>query len=145
MRRKYSAEELTGQAFMLDKINREGIEKANKKMIKKIINQNKDGIVGYIRISCKEKSEILIRNQEKSILDFCKEYNIKCKKFFIDEGYSGINFDRPGIKNITENVKYKIILVKDFSRFSREYISIKRYVDKNKKIIISVICPAIIR
>lgn len=62
MWKKYSAEELTGQAFMLDKINGEGIEKANKELIKKIVNQNKDGIVGYIRISYKEQSEIHIRD-----------------------------------------------------------------------------------
>lgn len=47
---------------MLDKINGEGIEKANKELIKKIVNQNKDGIVGYIRISYKEQSEIHIRD-----------------------------------------------------------------------------------
>ena len=36
MRKKYSAEELTGQAFLLDKINGEGFETANRELIEEI-------------------------------------------------------------------------------------------------------------
>lgn len=50
-----------------------------------------------------------------------------------------LNYDRPGLKKITGNPEYKVILVKDFSRFSREYIYTKRYIEDNKKMIISVI------
>ena len=41
MRRKYSAEELTGQAYLLDKINGESFETANRELIMILIINNK--------------------------------------------------------------------------------------------------------
>lgn len=138
MRRKYSAEELTGQAYLLDKINGEGFETANRELIEEILKQNRNEIVGYIRTSSKDQSIISINHQKDAILDFCKKYNVTCKNIFIDDGFSGLSFNRPGIKNITEHEEYKVILVKEFSRFSRDYIDTKKYIDNNKKILLSV-------
>ena len=138
MRRKYSAEELTGQAYLLDKINGEGFETANRELIEEILKQNRNEIVGYIRTASKDQSIISINHQKDAILDFCKKYNVTCKNIFIDDGFSGLNFNRPGIKNITEHEEYKVILVKEFSRFSRDYIDTKKYIDNNKKILLSV-------
>ena len=49
------------------------------------------------------------------------------KKEYVDDGYSGRNFERPGIKELLQDVKAgKIygIIVKDFSRFGRNYIEV---------------------
>ena len=43
-----------------------------------------------------------------------------------------MNLYRPGINKITESKKYKVILVKDFSPFSRDYIDTKKYIKDNK-------------
>ena len=52
---------------------------------------------------------------------------------YIDDGYSGKNFERPGIKQLLEDVRsgeiYGII-VKDFSRFGRNHIEVGNYIEK---------------
>lgn len=52
---------------------------------------------------------------------------------YIDDGYSGKNFERPGIKRLLEDVRsgeiYGII-VKDFSRFGRNHIEVGNYIEK---------------
>lgn len=48
-----------------------------------------------------------------------------------DDGYSGITFDRPGIKSLLENVysgRVGCIIVKDLSRFGRDYIQTGKYI-----------------
>lgn len=52
---------------------------------------------------------------------------------YVDDGYSGKNFERPGIGRLLEEVKSgKIygILVKDFSRFGRNHIEVGNYIEK---------------
>ncbi|MCH5268176.1 MAG: recombinase family protein, partial [Lachnospiraceae bacterium] len=62
---------------------------------------------------------ILIRKYIKEHFDSYKilEYQ--------DDGFSGTNFNRPGVQNLLEdakNEKFDCIVVKDFSRFGRDYI-----------------------
>lgn len=52
---------------------------------------------------------------------------------FVDDGYSGTNFDRPSVKKLLEDVKgarIDCIIVKDFSRFSRDYIEMGAYLEQ---------------
>lgn len=52
---------------------------------------------------------------------------------FQDDGYTGTNFDRPGIQRLLElvrEVKIDCIVVKDFSRFSRDYIELGSYLEQ---------------
>ena len=52
---------------------------------------------------------------------------------FSDDGYSGTNFNRPGVTELLELVKgsaVDCIVVKDFSRFSRDYIELGSYLDQ---------------
>lgn len=52
-------------------------------------------------------------------------------KEFCDDGYSGKNFDRPGVKALLEaarNGEIQCIVVKDLSRFGRDYITVGNYV-----------------
>lgn len=51
---------------------------------------------------------------------------------YIDDGYSGTNFNRPGVKRLIEDAKAKrinVILVKDLSRFGRNYIEFGQYTE----------------
>ena len=51
----------------------------------------------------------------------------------IDDGYSGGNFDRPAFKELMEDIrnrKINCIVVKDFSRFGRDFIEVSRYLEE---------------
>lgn len=52
---------------------------------------------------------------------------------FQDDGYTGLNFERPGIKELlrlVQNNAIDCIVVKDFSRFSRDYIELGSYLEQ---------------
>lgn len=51
----------------------------------------------------------------------------------VDDGFSGTNFDRPGIKRLLEMAKARqvdCIVVKDFSRFGRNYLEVGNYLEQ---------------
>ena len=72
-----------------------------------------------------------IDNQRKMIDDFLKTHpDIEVVSEKIDDGFSGILFDRPAFKEMMTDVEAGIInciVVKDLSRFGREYIETGRY------------------
>lgn len=62
--------------------------------------------------------------------DDLREYQIM---EYVDEGYSGKNFDRPEIKRLLSDVRNNrihCIMVKDFSRFGRDYVEVGNYIEK---------------
>ena len=91
----------------------------------------------YIRLSQedgdKEESNSVI-NQREIITSFVKENSdLKLFDYYIDDGYSGTNFDRPGFKKLiddVENNKINCIVVKDLSRFGRNYIEVGNYLEQ---------------
>lgn len=75
-------------------------------------------------------SSIWIENQKELILRYisCKEslQNVPVMDF-VDDGYTGSNFDRPGFQQMMDGVrngKIDTIIVKDLSRFGRDYIGV---------------------
>ena len=91
----------------------------------------------YLRISRddgdKDESDS-ITNQRDLILNFLKTHpEIQIYKIRIDDGYSGVNFDRPGIIQTMEDIRSgyaNCIIVKDLSRFGRNHIEVGRYTEK---------------
>ena len=52
---------------------------------------------------------------------------------FVDDGYTGTNFDRPGVKRLFEAVRrgeVSCIVVKDLSRFGRKYLEVSKYIEQ---------------
>lgn len=94
----------------------------------------------YLRLS-KEDGDMIdesnsITNQRFILRKFVEErpefdsYEIK---EYIDDGFSGKNFERPGIQELLEDVRSgKVfgIIVKDFSRFGRNHIEVGNYIEK---------------
>lgn len=97
-------------------------------------------IAMYLRLSnedegSKEESNS-IGNQRILIKEYIRkhfgasQYSVK---EYCDDGYSGTNFERPGIKELLEDVKkqrIQCIVVKDLSRFCRDYIELGTYLNQ---------------
>lgn len=97
----------------------------------------------YLRLS-KEDSDLSlhdnkkesnsITNQKLIIEEFLKAMpEVEIYDYYIDDGYSGSNFERPDFKRMREDIyegKVNMVIVKDFSRFGREYIDTGRYIQK---------------
>ena len=90
----------------------------------------------YIRLSKEDgdKAESnSVSNQRDLIYSFLKDKkDIQVCDEKVDDGYSGVGFDRPALISMLEDVKQgkiNCIIVKDLSRFGRNYIFVGQYVD----------------
>ena len=86
-------------------------------------------------ISASDKSESnSISTQRDLIQAFLKKQpDIDCAAEFCDDGYTGTNFERPGFEKMMTAVREKridCIVVKDLSRFGRDYIESGKYIQK---------------
>lgn len=97
-------------------------------------------IIGYyLRLSIedgdKEESDS-IGNQRKQILEYIKKDSELCSwdiKEFCDDGYSGTSMNRPGMQEMLKEIKNSqigCIIVKDMSRFARDYIEMGNYLNQ---------------
>lgn len=80
-------------------------------------------IVGYARISDRNNKSESINNQIDLIKEYCKSNDLKIDKIYIDNGYSGINEDREGLRNLKSDIelgKVTMLIVKDISRIGRD-------------------------
>ncbi len=90
----------------------------------------------YMRLSKEDGDKIeseSITNQRKLLTRYAEDIGVKIKKEYIDDGYSGTNFNRPAFKQMIEDIKNKVIdtvIVKDLSRFARESINGADYIEK---------------
>ena len=91
----------------------------------------------YIRLSKEDgdKAESnSISNQRDLIYSFLKEKeDIQVYEEKVDDGYSGVGFNRPALISMLEDVKQgkvNCIIVKDLSRFGRNYIETGRYIQQ---------------
>ena len=94
----------------------------------------------YLRLSSEDndgKSESeSISNQRNLLLHYIHNAPSLCSADvveFCDDGWSGKNFDRPAIKELLERTKsggIQCILVKDLSRFGRDYITVGNYISR---------------
>lgn len=88
----------------------------------------------YLRLSYTENRENesdSIANQKKLIADYLKGHpDIELVSEKVDDGYSGILFDRPAFQEMMQDImegKVNCVIVKDLSRLGREYIETGRY------------------
>ena len=73
-----------------------------------------------------------ISNQKSIILKFCKDNGLKNLQYFIDDGYSGTNFNRPAWTELLdkiENSEVGTLVVKDMSRLGRDYLKVGFYTE----------------
>lgn len=91
----------------------------------------------YLRLSKedgdKEESDS-ITNQKELILEFLKsKTDIRIHEIRVDDGYSGVNFDRPAFQQMLADIKkgtVNCVITKDLSRFGRNHIEVGKYLEK---------------
>ena len=92
----------------------------------------------YIRLSQEDKdkkyesdSESVI-NQKELLRSYVKNNNFNLSGEYVDDGYSGTDFDRPGFQRMLEDIKMKkinCVVVKDLSRFGRDHVMTGYYIE----------------
>ena len=73
------------------------------------------------------RSSNSIANQKRMLIKYAKENGFHNTRFYVDDGYTGTNFNRPGFKQMIEDVELgyiSTIIVKDMSRLGREYLGV---------------------
>ena len=91
----------------------------------------------YVRLSNEDnggKSTDGIDNQLELLLEFVKQFEkVKTVETYMDNGQTGTDFERPGWKRMMEDAKcgrINCIIVKDLSRFARNYLEAGDYLEK---------------
>lgn len=97
-------------------------------------------LIGYYRLSMEddssEKDSNSITNQRMLVKDFIQRDQELLEMQFrelYDDGYSGATLNRPGMQELLSLVRQErvgCIVVKDFSRFSRDYIELGTYLEQ---------------
>ncbi len=91
----------------------------------------------YCRLSVEDsnnRESNSIQSQKIILSNFVDELpSAVIEKIYVDDGFSGSNFDRPEFKNMIKDIeecKINCVVVKDYSRFGRDYIDVGYYVEK---------------
>ena len=97
---------------------------------------SKDYIVGmYVRLSRDDEragESLSIENQKAILSEYIETQGWTLHDIYVDDGISGTTFERPGVQRLLEDAKQGVIntiLVKDMSRFGRNYIMVGQYLD----------------
>lgn len=76
----------------------------------------------------------IIQTQKALLTQYCRENNIPIYDTYADDGFSGTNFERPDFKRMLgdlEKHKANVVIVKDLSRFGREYAQMGMYIEND--------------
>lgn len=92
----------------------------------------------YVRLSIENSGKDDDGDSIANQISFCKAYltehaDLKLYGIYEDNGEKGTNFDRPEFKRMMDDIrsgKVKCVLVKDLSRFGRDYIEAGEYLEK---------------
>ena len=82
----------------------------------------------YLRLSKDDDQKgesISISTQRSILVDYCETHGYKIHRIYVDDGYSGLNFNRPGFQSLLDDINQGLInmvITKDLSRLGRDYI-----------------------
>ena len=83
---------------------------------------------------CDDNESNTIKNQRSLIDSYITEKNnVKIIDYYIDDGYTGTNFERPGFKRLMQDIingKINGIIVKDLSRLVRNHREVGKYIEE---------------
>ncbi len=73
-----------------------------------------------------------VSNQKKLLTQKAKELGLDNTRFYVDDGYSGTNFNRPAwqeLMSLIDAGKVSTVIVKDMSRIGRNYLEVGMYTE----------------
>lgn len=73
-----------------------------------------------------------ISNQKQFLEQKAREYGLSDTRYYVDDGYTGTNFNRPGFQKMLEDIELgyvTTVMVKDLSRLGRHYVEVGNYTD----------------
>lgn len=94
----------------------------------------------YVRTN--NKDNYSIKNQEELLKSYSNDKNFNIKEIFVDNGYSGTNFNRPSFKGMIDYIKNNdidLIVVKSIDRISRSTIDTINFLKEMKNLNIKVL------
>ena len=89
----------------------------------------------YCRLSIedgRENESMSISNQKALLRDFAEKNGLLDYEFYVDDGYTGRNFNRPSFQRMIADIeagKVKCVITKDLSRLGRNYIEAGSYIE----------------
>lgn len=89
----------------------------------------------YVRLSQEDMragESLSIENQKLILTKYVDEQGWNLIDTYVDDGYSGTDFNRPAVTRLLDDAKMgkiNLIIVKDLSRFGRNYIQVGQYID----------------
>lgn len=99
-------------------------------------NTSREGVTAlYCRLSSDDGTESesnSISNQKTLLKQKAKEYGLTNTRCYVDDGFTGTNFNRPGFQQMLEDIDLgyvSAVMVKDLSRLGRDYVSVGHYTD----------------
>ena len=98
-------------------------------------NQGEKWTALYVRLSRDDENEgdsNSIAHQIEILTRYCQDRGISSYKVYKDDGWSGTNFNRPGLKEIMADIEaglVSMVVVKDMSRFGRNYLEVGLYTE----------------
>ena len=90
----------------------------------------------YIRLSKEDENEgpsQSVTNQESMLREFVRQQRLNVYDTYIDDGWSGTNFDRPDFQRMIADIEAKrvnMVITKDLSRLGRDYIMTGHYMER---------------
>lgn len=73
-----------------------------------------------------------ISTQREMLTQYCREQNLRIVDEYVDDGWSGTNYDRPAFQRMIDDIedgKINCVITKDLSRLGRNYILTGQYTD----------------
>ncbi len=98
-------------------------------------NQNAGLTALYCRLSRDDGGDMesnSISNQKKLLEQHAKSLGLTNTKCYVDDGYTGTNFNRPGFQQLLEDIEMgyiSTVIVKDLSRLGRNYVEVGNYTE----------------
>lgn len=91
----------------------------------------------YIRLSDEDdgietQSESVV-NQQKILNEFARRERLRVVDTYIDDGWTGTNFDRPSFQRLVRDIeagRINMVVTKDLSRLGRDYITTGHYLER---------------